>query len=90
MVILVAATTGTVYGIGGVKHKIGDRLLVQRSEDNGTSDRRTPAYVRLNLTPEEEESMMLWNLFPRRSNQQWWKGYLAAKEEKAPRNVEPA
>lgn len=40
-------------------------------------------YVRLDLSPDQEDSMVHWNLFPQRSNALWWGRYREAKEAEA-------
>ena len=41
---------------------------------------RAAAYTRLNLTPAQEDSVVLWNLFFHRSSEYRWDKYWKAKE----------
>ena len=76
--ILVGPTLLVAWQIGvDVKH-IGRKLELTHS-DSGVPF-RAAAYARLSLTPKEEDSMLLWNLFPHRSNQVWWSKYVKVKE----------
>lgn len=83
--VLVGATVFMIYGVGAEHKNIGSRLCVSRVVHPG-SDRRTAMYVRMDLTPTEERSMLAWSLFPHESNTVWWDKYrdaqAAAKLEK--------
>jgi hypothetical protein len=65
---------------------VGDRWYVLGSNlrldvDVGDSSwSRLPAYIRLDLSPVQEDAMVHWNLFPQRSNTFWWRRYKQGKE----------
>lgn len=71
VVLLLSSTLLRVYGVGDNPSAIGLCLSVELEKGDPTWTRR-PAYVRLEMTTEEEESMVHWNLMPQKSNESWW------------------
>lgn len=80
VVIMIAATVACVTGIGCDERHIGRRIHVYRASEEGVDDQRSLAYARLDLSDEEENSMVAWGLFPQRSNKAWWHKYQRLKE----------
>ncbi|KAF2642223.1 hypothetical protein P280DRAFT_468656 [Massarina eburnea CBS 473.64] len=74
VVVMVSATVLATRGVGDDETRIGQRLLLKRSEYDGTGF-RAKSYARLDLKDTEEDSMVHWNMFPRRSNSRWWETY---------------
>ena len=75
IIVTVSATVITAFGIGTVDDGVGKSLQVVRSEHPSRHGRRGEAYAMLNLTKEEEDTMIDWALFPQRRNQSWWTKY---------------
>ncbi|RDW91629.1 hypothetical protein BP5796_02794 [Coleophoma crateriformis] len=59
---------------------VGRRLQFQRTDFPG-KEFRSAALARLNLTSDEERSMVAWNLFPHLSNELWWERYHKCKKD---------
>jgi hypothetical protein len=71
---LLVATNFMIYDT-----HIGSRLQFQIMRPSEPEFRAT-ALARLELNPEEEDSMVLWGLYPHRSNRIWWDRYETAKK----------
>ena len=84
VVIMVTATVLHVRGLGCNVLHLGRRMDIYRVDSSPDDDFRTMAYIRLQLSSEEEQNMLTWSLFPQRSNHKWWENYenlkLAANE----------
>jgi len=81
VLLLVLATWATVHGLGCNENEIGRHIEVEKvaSFPEG-SDRRQWAYVKLQPTETEEQSLTEWGLLPRKSNSAWWGEYKQSKE----------
>ena len=84
VVIMVTATVLHVRGLGCNDLHLGRQMDIYRVDSSPDDDFRTMAYIRLQLSSEEEKNMLTWSLFPQRSNHRWWENYenlrLAANE----------
>lgn len=80
--ILIAGTVLVLYHIGDEENSIGSSLQLTCSIATGKAF-RAAAYARLELTEDEEDSMIRWNLFPHKSNLHWWNRYMQAKADEA-------
>ncbi|KAI1090689.1 hypothetical protein F5B19DRAFT_461891 [Rostrohypoxylon terebratum] len=80
VVIMIAATVGTVFCIGCHELHLGRRVNIRRLNTDDLEDRRSVAYARMGLSPPEEETMLAWALVPQRSNSEWWSRYYKLKE----------
>ncbi|KAI1749455.1 hypothetical protein F4782DRAFT_303928 [Xylaria castorea] len=76
--LLLGATIAVAWQIGADPERIGRRLVLKRHDSHVPF--RAAAYARFDLSKDEEESMMQWNLFPHRSNKAWWAKYTQAKQ----------
>ncbi|PYI07808.1 hypothetical protein BO78DRAFT_396151 [Aspergillus sclerotiicarbonarius CBS 121057] len=74
VVVLLASTLIVVHRIGEGEHLIGENIAVSRHDDL-EEQFRAATYARLGLSEKEEQSMVLWNLFPHESNTAWWVRY---------------
>ena len=63
--------------IGCDELSIGSQLEIKRFDERGGKESRARTYLRMDLSDSEEENLVAWGLFPRRSNQQWWARYRA-------------
>ena len=72
--LLLVSTVLVAQRIGDDETRIGSHLHIQR-EDAVGSDFRAAAMARMELSDTEEETMLAWNLFPQRSNWEWWQKY---------------
>lgn len=80
VMLLVLSTWATVHGVGSHDSSIGDWIVNEEmSGYTGGNDRRQTAYVKLNCTLEEEDSLMQWGLLPHKSNKGWWGEYEECK-----------
>ncbi|KAF3904667.1 hypothetical protein ABW21_db0207782 [Orbilia brochopaga] len=79
VVLLAGATVLVTYRIGDDEGRISRHLVLNCINQEGQPDFRAFAYARLKLTEKEEDSMLLWNLFPHRSNEKWWSRYIECK-----------
>jgi hypothetical protein len=78
--LLVGSTWLTVKGFGCEDSEVGDHVTItRRALHPRDPDRRLWAYVRVEPTESEEDSMLHWGLLPRQCNAEWWKTYLDAK-----------
>ncbi|KAJ6258802.1 hypothetical protein Dda_6856 [Drechslerella dactyloides] len=79
VVLLAASTVLVTYRVGDDEGRISRHLELNCINAEGQPDFRAFAYARLKMTEKEEESMLLWNLFPHRSNEKWWSRYMECK-----------
>jgi hypothetical protein len=79
--LLLTATILVGNRVGDNEYRVGSKLRIERHDSEGR-DFRAAAYARLELTKEEEASMIAWNLFPHKSNESWWYKYQACKSSK--------
>jgi hypothetical protein len=78
--LLVGSTWLTVKGFGCEDSEVGDHVTItRRALHPRDPDRRLWAYVRVEPTESEEDSMLHWGLLPRQCNAEWWNTYLDAK-----------
>ncbi|GKU08816.1 unnamed protein product [Fusarium langsethiae] len=68
VIIMYVSTVLVVGQTGSVEYRVGSKLVFTRVEADPKEGFRTAAYARLWLTETEEESMLMWGLFPQRSN----------------------
>jgi hypothetical protein len=80
--VMLLATILVFHRICCDESRVGRYLKIEQVEGNYVEDSRRRAYIRLDLSEEEEESMIRWHLFPMRSNNFWWTRYLNDKSEK--------
>ncbi|KIX08977.1 uncharacterized protein Z518_00055 [Rhinocladiella mackenziei CBS 650.93] len=80
--VLAVSTILAIRGVGDMPHLLGERLYIDVS-CRSANEFRAAAYAALNLSEKEEQSMVLWNLFPHRSNTRWWERYRAAIDERS-------
>ncbi|OSS43827.1 hypothetical protein B5807_11670 [Epicoccum nigrum] len=81
VILVLSCTCIAVWHIGDDNNIIGTRMEMKRSEDHEDSNTRAEAYGRLELSCEEEEAMLHWSLFPRRTNRRWWECYQQCKDK---------
>ncbi|KAB8291329.1 hypothetical protein EYC80_010011 [Monilinia laxa] len=82
VVLLVLSTWATIQGLGCDEEEVANRLTaIATKVDTSPSppDRRLCAYVALEPTDSEEESLAEWGLLPRKANTKWWLEYREAK-----------
>jgi hypothetical protein len=80
LVVVALLTSSTIVAcrqIGSDREYVGGCMRIKRADSPVPF--RAAAYARLELTPAQEHSMVLWNLFPHRSNKSWWNKYRSAK-----------
>jgi hypothetical protein len=78
VLLVVIASFMTVYGVGADEDQVCRQLCVRRNEhwESNPKDRRQNMYASLNLSEEEEQLLLDWNLFPKKiNNQNWWVEY---------------
>ena len=73
------ATILTARGTISDVTEVGNNLETKRAELCNPSGRRIEAYSALKLSPEEENTMVDWNLVPQRHNTKWWNEYETLK-----------
>ncbi|KAK2048732.1 hypothetical protein LZ31DRAFT_550105 [Colletotrichum somersetense] len=73
VVVMLTATVATVYQVGADLYRIGHEICISR--DDAEERFRAAAYARLQLSEEEEISMVNWHLFPQKTNTMWWQKY---------------
>lgn len=77
MIIVAATLLPTlliVLQTGCIESRIGHVLQITKHDDQSVTN-RSRAYLKLELSPEEEASMISWHLFPQQSNKFWWNRY---------------
>jgi hypothetical protein len=86
VIIMILATYLTATRVGDNCEMIGShlRLEVEMGEAEWT---RSPAYARIEMTPEEEDKMVHWSLMPHRSNSKWWTRYNERRFTMSPRST---
>lgn len=72
--VLLISTVVAAQRVGDDDSCIGSHLHIQR-EDFVGSDFRAAAMARMELSSAEEETMRAWNLFPQKSNRDWWQKF---------------
>jgi len=70
-----------VWHVGDEDGEVGMRMKIELQEDAVDSDTRAEAYFKLDLSPEQEEDMIHWALFPLTTNKQWWACYEHCKSK---------
>ncbi|RDW87215.1 hypothetical protein BP5796_02909 [Coleophoma crateriformis] len=79
--ILVSSTWLVVRRYGCNEFNIGSSISIQQIPRMSEEvDRRLWAYAKLQPTPDEEESLLDWNLLPRKVNKSWWTEYEHTKQ----------
>ncbi|KAI8935181.1 hypothetical protein NX059_007774 [Plenodomus lindquistii] len=78
--LLTSSTIVACRQIGSDREHVGGCMMIKRADSHVPF--RAAAYARLELTPAQEQSMVLWNLFPHRSNKVWWNKYKVTKASK--------
>lgn len=81
VVILLACTCMVVWHVGDEDCEIGVRMKIGLQEDADDTDTRAEAYFKLDLSPEQEEALMHWSLFPLKTNKGWWSCYEHCKSK---------
>ncbi|RAL58226.1 hypothetical protein DID88_002275 [Monilinia fructigena] len=82
VVLLVLSTCATIQGLGCDEEEVANHLtaiLTKIGTSPSQPDRRLCAYVALEPTDSEEESLAEWGLLPRKANTKWWLEYSEAK-----------
>lgn len=77
VVTLLLSTALLVFRVFAFEDRIGSKMKVRRLDQKGERESYSHAYSRLKLTEVEEDSLVAWNLAPRRSNVDWWNKYRA-------------
>lgn len=75
--LLIAGTILAAGQIGTDRRHVGRKIVLDCTKSDVPF--RAATYANLDLTPKQEDSMVLWNLFPHRSNKLWWLKYRDAK-----------
>jgi hypothetical protein len=71
--LLVLSTWATAKGLGCNESIITDHISAEPvADDHPTADKRMWAYIKLNCSQVEEESLAYWGLLPRKANEKWW------------------
>jgi hypothetical protein len=87
--ILLFSTLLFVHHIGSQEYVIGDAIRFTRAGRASTNDSRLDAYVYLDLSDDEENTLVKWGLMPDRSNNDWWVRYYAKEDRmKNPASVQ--
>ncbi|KAL3425708.1 hypothetical protein PVAG01_02499 [Phlyctema vagabunda] len=74
--VLAGSSVVAVLQIGDFQSLIGTELDFDIALGDPNATRRV-AYAKLNLSTKEEESMILWSMFPHKTNEFWWSRYRA-------------
>ncbi|KAK7942554.1 uncharacterized protein PG986_011667 [Apiospora aurea] len=78
--VLLLGTYVTAIHVGDFPQAIGARLRLEIDMGDPTWN-RSRAYARLNMSPEEEDNMVHWNMMPQRSNLFWWNRYTTTHKD---------
>ena len=83
--LIVMATVMTVFKFGCNDEIIGSKLHARITVPaKGQSTRRQDAFIYLNLTDSEEDTLIAWNIMPLKStsesNTNWWNQYQSKKQ----------
>lgn len=71
--VLVLSTILAAHRVSDDESRIADNIKILRADAApGKKNHRTTTYAQLRLSDSEIESMLLWSLFPHRSNTDWW------------------
>ncbi|KAH0443161.1 hypothetical protein CcaCcLH18_01274 [Colletotrichum camelliae] len=73
VVVMLAATVATVHEFGADRYQVSHDIRIKRDDDEERF--RAAAYARLQLSEDEEMSMVNWHLFPQKTNTLWWQKY---------------
>ncbi|RDW68860.1 uncharacterized protein DSM5745_08620 [Aspergillus mulundensis] len=74
--VMLLGTAMLVSRIGCDETRVAGRLRFDRAPElESDKDTRTWAYVRLDLSEDEERTMLAWGLFPPLSKVSWWNRY---------------
>lgn len=76
VVVLLLGTYVTAVHVGDFPQAIGAKLHLGVDMGDPTWN-RSRAYARLDMSSEEEDNMVHWNMMPQRSNLFWWNRYRA-------------
>ena len=79
--LLLIATILIANGVGCDKVHISYQIQAERFDETRGSESRSRAYLRMDLSRREEDAMLAWGLFPRRTNENWWVRYRGGKAE---------
>lgn len=84
VVLLLLSTVLAAHRIGDDESRISDNIKILRADAcKGQKNYRSTTYARLCLKDSEIESMLLWNLFPHRSNTGWWSWFTKISDSKS-------
>lgn len=72
--LLLIATVLVAQRVDDKDTYIGHQLEIRREDIKGP-DFRAAAMARLELSTAQENTMLAWNLFPQKSNTDWWQKY---------------
>lgn len=73
--ILIGTSMMIARGVGVDNSNLAQTLVLKQQDIYGKVDSRSQAYSRLALSPEEEDGLVAWGLFPQRRNAAWWQRY---------------
>lgn len=73
--IVLISTFVVVQRFGCDERHVGRRLVISSRTSVQQEDRRSSAYLNLNLSMEEEMAMISWHLIPMKYNTFWWNRY---------------
>ncbi|EXJ80648.1 hypothetical protein A1O3_06932 [Capronia epimyces CBS 606.96] len=67
------------------EYYVGSHIRIRRFDDLGDRESRRRAYVRLEMSPEQEQTFATWGIMPQRANATWWVEYesLKAKQDRS-------
>ena len=80
IVVMIVSSVVVCRQIGTDKAHIGSMMKIKRIDSDVSF--RAAAYAKLELSGTQEDSMVMWNLFPHRTNQGWWTKYNRTKASK--------
>ena len=83
VVVTISATVLTARRVGTENDGVGKTLQVARLELPSKDGTRDEAYAMLDLSGEEEDTMVDWSLFPRRQKKEWWDQYRAYQKDRS-------
>ena len=75
------STILTARGTSSDVDYAGSNLKTLRKERHNPTGRRIGIYSALNLTQEEENTLVQWNVVPQRTNTKWWDEYRKVRLE---------
>lgn len=80
VVVMIISSIIVCRQIGTDRSHIGSMMKIKRIDS--AVPFRAAAYSRLELSDAQENSMVMWNLFPHRTNEGWWEKYNRTKASK--------